>query len=391
MANKKEKNKTQNSIKGIRLAVFCIALVGVILFSTFYFFSGSGSTARPVFEEKYSIYTALEKEIRVFEKILYEELFNNGVPDENVLFMSVSPKYKNGNKWDFTEILIKWTENGGEAGLNNAIVEAVKGLEPDITLETSETAKDIQVFHIFIKEFYVYKIIVDWKIEKWLTNQTKPSVAIIIDDLGYDPFFIDAINSADFPLNLSILPETPYTEYIVRGAREKGFETLLHLPMEPKNFPLVNPGSGVLLTGMRDDEIRKLLNRNIDRVKGIKGINNHMGSLFTEKTEKMRVVLEELKSRGLYFIDSRTTAETVAYKMAKDMGIPAGERKVFLDNELNYSDMRLQMGRLIGIARDKGSAIGIAHPHERTLNFLQKNILSYKKKVNLVNVSEIIK
>jgi polysaccharide deacetylase 2 family uncharacterized protein YibQ len=161
--------------------------------------------------------------------------------------------------------------------------------------------------------------------------------------------------------------------------------------MEPKDYPDLNPGTGAVLTNMDERRIRKTINNDIDQVPGIRGVNHHMGSKFTERSDKMKIVLKELKRRNLFYLDSRTTNLTVAYDLAKDMGIPAANKDVFLDNDLSSKAIRFQMERLLGIARYSGVAIGIGHPHKETLDVLKEYEGILKTKFKVVPVAELVK
>jgi polysaccharide deacetylase 2 family uncharacterized protein YibQ len=160
--------------------------------------------------------------------------------------------------------------------------------------------------------------------------------------------------------------------------------------MEPKNYPEFDPGPGALMVGMKDQEIRKTLRNHLARITGARGVNNHMGSLFTEKKKKMAVVMGELRKRGLFYVDSRTSSETVAFRAAKKAGVPVACRSVFLDNDLSARAMRFQMERLLGVARHGGRAVGIAHPHPETCKFLEKHAADLERKVRVVPVSELV-
>ncbi len=165
---------------------------------------------------------------------------------------------------------------------------------------------------------------------------------------------------------------------------------MLHLPMEPRSYPRINPGDGVVLVSMENDTILKVLHRDLGEIPFVVGVNNHMGSRFTENKEKMVVVLEELKRRGLYFVDSRTSRSSVAFDLAKQMEIRAARRDIFLDNDLSEGALRLQMDRLLNLARNRGHAIGIGHPHRETLGFLTKLQLSLKEEAEVVPVSSLV-
>lgn len=217
-----------------------------------------------------------------------------------------------------------------------------------------------------------------------------PKIAIIIDDLGYDESLAREFIDLDLPLTLSILPFTPYTGSIAHRARQGGREVMLHLPMEPRSYPRLNPGDGVLLVSMERDTILKVLDMDLSEIPFVAGVNNHMGSRFTENKEKMMVVLGELKRRGLYFVDSKTSRNSVAFDLAKQIEIRTARRDIFLDNDLSEGSLGVQMDRLLNLARHRGQAIGIGHPHKETLWFLTRLQLILKKEAEVVPVSRLV-
>ena len=218
-----------------------------------------------------------------------------------------------------------------------------------------------------------------------------PAVAIIIDDLGYDPHLAGLFMDLDLDLTVSILPFAPFTSRIVEQARAMGREIMLHQPMEPKGYPEVDPGPGALFVSMSGDEIARILAGNLREVKGARGVNNHMGSLFTENRHMMGIVLRELKRRGLFFVDSRTTAGTVVLEEAGKIGLPAAERTVFLDNDQDREAIGAQIEHLLDIARTCGTAVGIGHPHLETLETLEDYKSELKREFRIVPVSELVR
>jgi hypothetical protein len=138
-------------------------------------------------------------------------------------------------------------------------------------------------------------------------------------------------------------------------------------------------------------EIRGTMRRHLDEIPGIVGVNNHMGSCFTERRDKMKVVLTELKERRLFFVDSRTTRETVGYRLARQLGVPAAQRSVFLDNNLSRKAIRFQMERLLRIAKQEGCAIGIGHPHPDTFELLRDYGDRLEGEVEVVPASELVR
>jgi polysaccharide deacetylase 2 family uncharacterized protein YibQ len=200
----------------------------------------------------------------------------------------------------------------------------------------------------------------------------RPKVAIIIDDLGYNSDLDFSFLNLNLELSLSILPSAPFTDVIVREANKKGREILLHQPMEPKFYPSVDPGPGTLLLSMNERDLRQVLDKNLKEITGAKGMNNHMGSSFTENREKMLVILQALKDRGLFYVDSRTTKGALGFEQAKKIGLSAAQRTVFLDNNPDPKAICAQIERLLEIAESFGSAIGIGHPYNETYEIIDK-------------------
>lgn len=223
-----------------------------------------------------------------------------------------------------------------------------------------------------------------------LPGDRPPLVAIIIDDIGYDRQIADQFMAMDAPLTFSMLPYGPYSRRIVEQARAKGLEIMLHLPMEPNEYPAVNPGPGALLSTMSPDDFIAQLRKNIDHVQGIKGVNNHMGSKISTSPERMRQIFSILKKNNLYYIDSRTTKETVARPSARLLQLPFAERDIFIDHLDDPAFIRSQLERLIQRARRQGYAVGIAHPHANTLVTLNAFLPRLKESVTLVPASMVV-
>ncbi|HEX9941623.1 MAG TPA: divergent polysaccharide deacetylase family protein [Thermoanaerobaculia bacterium] len=197
-------------------------------------------------------------------------------------------------------------------------------------------------------------------------------VALVIDDLGRSVEDLQPLQALGVPVTYAVLPYEEQTPEVVSELRQRGAEILLHLPMEPKNGE--NPGPGALLRGMSDDELREKTLAALQAVPGAVGVNNHMGSGFSAEVGPMTTVIGVLASRGLFFLDSRTSAESVGYKVARELGVPAAERQVFLDGDPSPEAIEAQFERLLGLARAHGSAIAIGHPHPETLAVLEREV-----------------
>jgi uncharacterized protein len=215
-------------------------------------------------------------------------------------------------------------------------------------------------------------------------------IAIVIDDLGYDRHIAQEFIDLQAPLTLSFLPQAPHAKEMALLAREKGKETLLHLPMEPLDYPRTNPGPGALLLSMSATEIIQIIDNDFKEFPFVPGANNHMGSRFTENREKMAPVLEYLKKRNLFFLDSLTTAQSVVPSLAEDLGVKYLQRNIFLDNEIAEGPIRQQLEKLIRLAQARGFAVGSGHPYPLLIQVLRDQLPSIKDRVEIVSLSKLI-
>jgi polysaccharide deacetylase 2 family uncharacterized protein YibQ len=217
-----------------------------------------------------------------------------------------------------------------------------------------------------------------------------PKIAIIIDDIGYDKEIVEKFLGLDATFTFSILPYSPFQESIAKSVRSKRLDVMLHLPMEPNEYPAVNPGPGALLTSMSPDQLIDQLQKNLDSVPFIQGVNNHMGSKMTTVSTQLYQIFSVLKKRKLFFIDSRTTAETLCRPSAQLLQVPFSQKDVFLDHIQRPDFIRKQIHRLIRIAHSHGEAIGIAHPYDVTYDALKELLPELKKKATLVRASDVV-
>jgi len=153
-----------------------------------------------------------------------------------------------------------------------------------------------------------------------------------------------------------------------KEARDNGHELMLHMPMEPVGHD--DPGPGALLVGLSPEELLQRLETALASFVGFDGVNNHMGSKFTANTEGMELVVSELQQRHLFFLDSRTSAKSVGESIARQHGLPTIARDVFLDDEVSMDAIRAQLAQTEHVARRKGYAVAIGHPHAVTMEAL---------------------
>ena len=197
-----------------------------------------------------------------------------------------------------------------------------------------------------------------------------PRLAIVIDDVGINKSPIKKLIALDMPLTFAILPRQLHSIELANLINEAGYEIIVHMPMEPEDVNLNNPGKAALLLSQSDEKIRENVKKMISEIPHAAGASNHMGSKFTKDYGKMRTLLEEIKISGLYFLDSRTTADSVAFKLAQQMGVKSSSRKVFIDNERDTEAIKKELRRAIRYALKKGEAVAIGHPHKQTITAL---------------------
>jgi polysaccharide deacetylase 2 family uncharacterized protein YibQ len=215
--------------------------------------------------------------------------------------------------------------------------------------------------------------------------------AIIIDDLGYNPEAARGLCAMGQPLTVSILPLAPSTRETGRLAHACGLEIMLHLPLEPLEKSAGPVAQGTITSEMTEEEIRKEIDLFLEDVPWCRGVNNHEGSKITEDSRMMAMILRPLKDKGLYFIDSRTSKDSVALEVALEVGVPAAPRQVFLDDSLEENAIKAKLEELFALAREKGRAIAIGHPKKQTIEALGKYLgLARSRGVKLVFVSDII-
>lgn len=194
-------------------------------------------------------------------------------------------------------------------------------------------------------------------------------IAIIVDDLGVDQARSRRAVSLPGPMTMSILPYGRRLDEHAAAARAGGHEVLVHLPMEPYDIA-VDAGPDPLLTGLPTGELRARVVRALDAFGGYIGVNNHMGSRFTEDREAMATVMEELGERGLVFVDSVTSGASAAFGSAKANGVPTAQRDVFLDHDPSPEAIDKALAKLERVALEQGYAVGIAHPRDASLDAL---------------------
>jgi polysaccharide deacetylase 2 family uncharacterized protein YibQ len=220
-------------------------------------------------------------------------------------------------------------------------------------------------------------------------NTANPRLAIIIDDLGSDRAAAEAIFALGYPLTISVLPNHEHSVEIATEAHRRGFQVMLHLPMQ--SLANETPEAQELHPGMPATEVAALVDQFLKNVPDADGVNNHQGSQATADATLMDELMPVLRDRRLFYVDSRTTAATVAYETAQDFGVRSAFRNVpFLDDVTEVAAVRKQLEVALRGAREKGEAVAIGHPHRATLQALRDVLPQAKAQgVRLVPASEL--
>lgn len=204
-----------------------------------------------------------------------------------------------------------------------------------------------------------------------VADDVAPAVTIIIDDIGNRLAADSSAIALPGAVSYAILPHTPYARRMARLVHELGKDVLVHIPMEAcHERDLLGPGA--LLRSMTHDEFLASVAHSIAAVPYAVGVSNHMGSVLTADHHAMQWLMAALQPTGLFFLDSYTSAESVALSSARDYQVPYLRRDVFLDNDHSKAAIRYQFKRLLTIAHKKGHAIAIGHPYPETIAVLSE-------------------
>ena len=386
MAKSKGKKKTRFSFTHVS---FGFAILIVIIVISYILIPDKSRPPLP-FEEVYLYSKQLSRGIYLIDKSISDGFYIIGVPEKNIVFPSVLPRQKGNYRWNFSSIEVRIPKQLSVFKVGEEIRERISQLPIPTQITIDKKSENEIIYAVYCKGLHTHRLTITLEDKKSSHRFSYPKIGIIIDDLGYDISLANALLELDLALTFSVLPFTPNTRLIARKAWNDGRETMLHLPMEPMNYPAINPGDGVLLISMDREMILDTLTRDLSQIPFVAGVNNHMGSRFTKNRKKMVTVLAELKKKGLYYIDSRTSSDTVAFDVAKEMALRTASRDIFLDNHLSENALKIQMERLLSVARHKGSAIGIGHPHKKTFDLLRNFQTTLTNEVEVVPASNLV-
>jgi polysaccharide deacetylase 2 family uncharacterized protein YibQ len=332
----------------------------------------------------------LDQKIGLIDKTITSRLFELGFSKEDILSRQSLPQKRDRLAWTTSTIKVQLPQRISFSHVEQDMKRELTRLDDDIRLRVTDLPSKPKRIDVRVEDLLTHNIIF---YPPKVVEIPKPRVAIVIDDLGSSRKRARNLMEINANLTLSFLPYARNSRQLAREAFEKGKEVILHMPMEPHEYPRKNPGKGALLMSMTDTELQQQIKENLDAVPCISGVNNHMGSCFMEDTHRVKILMEELKERRLFFLDSRTTPETTGYGTAKKMGMRTGQRDVFLDNNSDDEEsIRKNIQKLAQIAQAEGIAVGIGHPHPSTIKSLREMIPALQKDgIEFVSLSDIMK
>jgi len=221
--------------------------------------------------------------------------------------------------------------------------------------------------------------------------ETQPRIAIIIDDLGYALSLGRRVTELPGPVACAVLPATPRGKVLAMAANAAGKEVLLHLPLEALSEK-APPDPGRISLDMSRSEFARVFAEDMQSVPFAIGVNSHRGSLLTQHPGHMSWLMEEISARGnLFFVDSYTTHQSIALKLAHESGVPAVRRDVFLDPDESPETVAREFERLKNVARQKGIAVAIGHPYVATIELLERELPKLADEgIELISIGELI-
>ena len=325
---------------------------------------------------------------------------SSAVPADTPITLRLGASSQQPGNTDYLRIVLK---NDSPAGANRAAVaKLIQNLNTaatrnHLTQDPLIQTGDLLHFKLLHAGVPAIEIEIVTRATPSSSEETKNSsgkaanarLAIIIDDLGSDRAAAEAVFALGYPLTISVLPNHEHSLEIAEEAHRRGFQVMLHLPMQ--SVANETPEARELRPGMQAADVAALVDQFLRNVPDAAGVNNHQGSQATADAALMDELMPVLRDRHLFYVDSRTTSATVAYNTARDFGVRSAFRNVpFLDDVAEVAAVRKQLELALRGAREKGEAVAIGHPHPATLQALRDALPQAKAEgVRLVPASEL--
>ncbi len=367
-------DSSERFLLGLYIFFLGLALLSVLGLDYIQWKRGEGSYIFSSVMKKKEVAAEVEKKAKEEDiyQVLMETISDSGIPEDSV------------NQYTDDEgVYHLWVDLPLKkySQLESSFTDSFRQGDFHITKKEEQQTDEKKYYLWEVKDIRERKLTLLFSCEKegvTIAKKTAPppaanKVALIVDDMGYSLHAINELCSIGRPLTIAIIPYSPLASEIATISRQHNLEVILHLPMESINNEEENHTKGMINSGMSEEEIIGIVEKDLNQVPYIRGVNNHMGSKITADSQLMHIILERLKKRDLFFIDSRTTGSSVAFTIAQSLNIPTAYRNVFLDGELNENYIKGQLIALFRQAQKNGFALGICHPTEKTLKVLKEN------------------
>jgi len=367
--------------KKIKPAVWIPILILILVISVF--------LRTKIFPPRIKDYTAVSREI---DEVVNQRLIELGVEEEDILKKYQEEKKEGNIIWIlYTKEVILPKSVFFSTG-KNMIERALNKIDAYIYDEKHDRLKDTLTM-VIGKKSVPMQVLIFTHVARPKQGKGDYLLSIIIDDVGYSKKQLTRYTDLDIPLTFAILPQQRFSRYLARQLHESGYETLLHLPLEPKGYPEMDPGKGCLFVKETYSGMKSIIDKNLKYTPYIVGVNNHMGSRFTADREKMRLLLTILKEKGLFFIDSYTTPNSCACDIGEELSMEILRSDMFLDNKDEYGYVKDRFRELKKLVLQKKRVIAIGHvQREATPRVLKEYISIFKEAgIEFVPISKMLK
>ncbi len=344
----------------------------------------------------YEIFDAelLEQQVKEVDLALVQTIMELNLNPRSVRHLDIQVKTRNGQKYHTQSLAIGLDQDARrfEQALRRNLELWVQGAE----LRQFNGGPGKQEWRISLLNLPTHTLFLEEHTRKPpppppAQPGTVPRLVVVIDDLGENIQQARDLAALSFPVTFAVLPNISKTREVARIGAAAGRDVLLHQPMEPLDYPhRADPGPGALFVGMDDEQILAILQNNLAQVPQAIGINNHMGSRFTADEPGMSTVLQELKRRDLFFLDSLTTGDSVADKQARKIGLSHLRRQIFLDNIPNVQAILFQLRKAEQLAYSQGQVIAIGHPYPETLEALKLWERERDQRIHVVSLGSLL-
>ncbi|WP_051286311.1 divergent polysaccharide deacetylase family protein [Megalodesulfovibrio gigas] len=324
----------------------------------------------------------MELTVRQVDAALLEALQQHGLPPERLELLEVGQHSDVEHRYLFQRLSLRLEE--GAAALRQTLQALLARQVPRASLELARPT----LWRIRIMNRLTHEIVLSSSRAPAFRPVEGARLTIVIDDMGASLSQARELLALPAPVVFSILPYTEHAREVAELAHAAGREVLVHLPMEPVNLR-ISPGRDALMVGMDDQTISRLTAVNLAGVPHAVGVNNHMGSRFTQQAELTRPALEVIRSRGLFVLDSLTHERSRLAQTSRAMGLPTYRRDVFLDVVRDATTILHQIRKAEHLALQHGQAIAIGHPHPETFEALRRWAAAPRPGITAVSLSDL--